>query len=214
MPITPGHYLPRGNRHLSELLRVHSAEDGVVTFAPANGGFQSRLPEKGFARSFSAASDEEVARLSRDHVEAWFDGDWFDDQDPVKGLHNGKAWNGWATPLFAKDEVLAAVSDGRIPGADGSTCYLDDRDAFLVVATDDGSPVPPEAVTRAKEALGDGDTAGFTLGEGEEATSVRGTLLRGEDVEVTNVGTVRAYDFGALGWCWSKAEQPSPSPSP
>lgn len=101
-----------------EMIEVMSVEDDEVEFSQFGGSFVWRASRAEFEANFKPAG---MPGFKRGAVTA----DWLPEGVTVAAFHDGKNWNGWAMPCFAKDAGLQVAV--HTPGL----AYAADRDAFV-----------------------------------------------------------------------------------
>lgn len=114
-------------------------DDGeFVTFFPAGGGFQCRLPHEKFHETFSEAPARTMRR-------GLVDADWFGEDDmPLPCWSDGSCWNGWSQPHFER----AAVEELIRQSQSEELCPMRwDGDAVIVHDSQDNEDVRIDPTT-------------------------------------------------------------------
>lgn len=121
-----------------------------LEFSPADGGVHD-CPERGrviWPPNAGPQHDLETAEFA---LPVW--------DRPVTGQHRGAKWNGWACPLFTREQGREVMEQLRDQGGVDRAEYDPDRDAF-VVRFAELADEPPEVFPT------DDDTGLYPIGAG------------------------------------------------
>lgn len=203
MPVPENLYLPNGAANLGPAVYVDSRADGVVTFFPAGGGGRRPLRAVEFETGFHQVSQEEFDQLHDVYERVAVTADWFEDLPSMRGYSNGQLWNGFLTPVFEKDEILAAIADARLGSNPGSIVSFDERhNAFVSIMTPGGEALPEfDHLGAVDAAIADNCSIELSVNEEEVWVTVFPSLqitVDGNDVEVFAIGD---------GWVWQRAPE-------
>ena len=91
------YWLPKENaRHPDDTVLVHAVDDEKVTFYRLGSGREMSGPKVRFLEDFRPVDPAMDVAKERAGLFS------FDEGNAVVGFHNGRSWNGWATPLIPK----------------------------------------------------------------------------------------------------------------
>ena len=117
-------------------VRVSEVLDGGVRYAPQGGGFVHATVQSKFEAAFRPETDEDRARLHASE-KGWVAGDWAEDESPIPAWLTMQLWNGFAMPAFEKDDLVEAISKGKVLG----TFHYAAADVFITL-DNAGGPLP------------------------------------------------------------------------
>ncbi len=193
------------------VVRVTELRGGDVAFAPEGGGFVRSASKSVFESDFRAETPEDRSKrlaYSKDAVQL----EWEDPEAKIPAWLNGRCWNGWAMPVFEKDDLLQAVSSGLLSDVE----FHEPADMFVSIMQTDGSQAMP-AIDReqlfpelAKRAAAGERLIEMPIG----GVDVTIELYPGEDLPTADGSTVHAYPVGAGSWCWETYRAPEPGSTP
>ena len=114
-------YIPVGNTPPEGLVSVIEFGE-TVQCSSYGGGWAKALPKAAFLAEYREVHQDELAAI--EHRAGFFAiDDYF--EPPVPGYTTGIRWNGWATPVFEKDQIE------RIAAQFGDITYDEKRDVFI-----------------------------------------------------------------------------------
>lgn len=189
-------------------VRISDPAGGQVRYAPEGGGMVHRTSPAKFEADFRPVTDEDRARLATSE-KGWVAGDWAEDESPIPAWLNKRLWNGFAMPAFEKDDLVEAISKGRILG----TFHYEAADVFITL-DNCGEPLPgfdaDAEFARIVEAAEDPMFHEIEIA----GVSLQVDVWRGRDMVLADGFSVRVYDVGAGSWTWSRADAPEPAATP
>lgn len=189
-------------------VRVSEVLDGGVRYAPQGGGFVHATVQSKFEAAFRPETDEDRARLHASE-KGWVAGDWAEDESPIPAWLTMQLWNGFAMPAFEKDDLVEAISKGKVLG----TFHYAAADVFITL-DNSGGPLPAfdadAEFARIVEAAEDPAFCEIEIA----GVPLQVDVWRGRDMALADGTSVRVYDVGAGSWTWSRADAPEPTVSP
>lgn len=195
----------------SYAVSITEVKDGVVAFAAEGGGFVKSGTVERFENDFRPETPEDRAKrhaYSKDAVQL----EWEDAEVRIPAWTNGRSWNGWAMPVFEKEDILKAIDDGLLLDVK----YHEPADLFVSIMTTDGADAMPDFdAPRLYAELADRAAAGELYIETKiDDVDVAIELYPAGDHPTADGGTVRAYPVGAGSWCWMQYKAPEDVAAP
>lgn len=198
-------YVLKDERERAVIYEVVSEADGHVSFVRAGGGGIHSSAEAEFLELFEPLPAETYRQMMNRWEPGIATGDWFEESaDGVPAFFTASTWNGFACPYFEKDDMIAAINDGRVEGVR----WMAEVEAFLEIETC-GEPIPEHDYAAEARVM---------TGKENRTISVNGmeielSLVTPQSI-VTDQGPKLVYPVGAYAWCWHRQDQePAAAPS-
>lgn len=123
--------------------------------------------------------EQQCIKTSEWHVKRGFFS--IDDEDVFPGYTYGEHWNGFACPMFEKEDGLQIAKgiNAFSPYSDGSELHFDEGTDTFIYSQPTGKPDEREVVD----------------------------WFKGRDVQTPD-GVKHLYDIGSHSWIWTEAENP------
>lgn len=194
---------------LPQLVRVSDRKDGNVHFANAWGGFVYSVNDTAFADQFEQVPEATMGQLLKTFspiTVTALEGD-----GAMEGFTNGQRWNGWEVPVFSKETILEALSEGghlSNPAISSNTRFLfDETSGDLYEITTEDIEFGEDFETAALQDFltqprTEDEVYAFGTSMGLEVCRAPRTAILVEG----GSDPIVVYDVGN-GWCWENAER-------
>lgn len=188
------------------LLQIHDVDDNqVVHMATKGGGMVKKIPLNEFDTYFTIVTPEKLEELKTQFEPAMFTiGDNATYDDAIPGFTNGDLWNGWAMPMFRKEDIEEHIK--RTESDYWKTIIFEE--GALNISSNNAIPSERPWDDLKALAIKDENLYEVELSDGLVVTAEwfpAQVIMVGDD-EVT------AYPVGAGSWTWETAEAPSFKP--